>query len=41
MLKRRFYNGFKDDVKDEFIKIDRDARILNAYMNNAITIDNR
>ncbi len=41
MLKRRFYNRLKDDVKNELIKIDRDAKTFNAYMNDAITIDNR
>ena len=41
MLKRRFYDRLKDDVKDELIKIDRDTKTLNAYINNAITIDNR
>ncbi len=41
MLKRRFYNKLKDDVKDELIKTDRNAKTLDAYINNAITIDNR
>jgi len=40
-LKRRFYDGLKDDVKDELIKTDRDTQTLDAYMNTAITIDNR
>ena len=40
-LKRRFYDGLKDDVKDELIKTDRDTQTLDEYMNAAITIDNR
>ncbi len=40
-LKRQFYDRLKDDVKDELIKINRDAKTLNAYINDAITIDNR
>ncbi|EAQ84694.1 hypothetical protein CHGG_08708 [Chaetomium globosum CBS 148.51] len=40
-LKRRFYDGLKDDVKDELIKEERDALTLDAYMARAIAIDNR
>ena len=40
-LKRRFYDGLKDDVKDELIKEERDTLTLDAYMARAIAIDNR
>ena len=40
-MKRRFYDGLKDDVKDELIKEERDALTLDAYMARAIAIDNR
>lgn len=40
-LKRRFYDGLKEDVKDELIKTDRDKRTLDEYMGDAIAIDNR
>ena len=37
-MKRRFYDGLKDDVKDELIKEERDALTLDAYMARAIAI---
>ncbi|KAK4150019.1 hypothetical protein C8A00DRAFT_46484 [Chaetomidium leptoderma] len=41
IAKRRFYDGLKEDVKDELIKTDRDKRTLDEYMGDAIAIDNR
>ncbi len=40
-LKRRFYNSFKDNVKDKLIKINCNTKTLDKYINNAITIDNQ
>ena len=40
-LKRQFYDRLKNNVKDELIKIDYNARTLDIYINDAITIDNR